>query len=128
MVRRLGELPVAADESARSSRDVARLAAERVVDVINLKIMKCGVAETLDMAMTARAHGLGLMIGGMVETRLAMTVSACLAAGLGGFAYVDLDTPWFMPEAPVRGGYRDAGPRLGLAHIEIGHGVAIEAR
>ena len=35
------------------------------------------------------ATGLGLMIGGNVESILAMTVSACFAAGQGGFSFVD---------------------------------------
>jgi L-Ala-D/L-Glu epimerase len=63
------------------------------------------------------------MIGGMVESTLAMTASASLAAGLGGFEFVDLDTPLFMRDAPTRGGFRQSGPELELAHISAGHGV-----
>ena len=58
--------------------------------------MKSGVAQALDMATCARALGMQLMIGGMVESEIAMTTSACLAAGLGGFAAVDLDTHLFL--------------------------------
>ena len=36
------------------------------------------------------------MIGGMMETSLAMTASAHLAAGLGCFDFIDLDTPFFI--------------------------------
>jgi hypothetical protein len=67
------------------------------------------------------------MIGGMVETELAMTVSACLAAGQGGFGFVDLDTPFFMKRSGATGGMRSAGPpragHLTVSHIEGGHGV-----
>jgi L-alanine-DL-glutamate epimerase-like enolase superfamily enzyme len=122
-VRERGGVKVAADESACSAADVARLGSERAVDVVNLKIMKCGVAETLDMAATARAHGISLMIGGMVETRLAMSVSACLAAGLGGFAFVDLDTPLFIAEDPFVGGFEQQNARITVSGIELGHGV-----
>jgi cytochrome c-type biogenesis protein CcmE len=38
------------------------------VSVVNVKIMKSGIVEAWDMIATARAHGLGLMVGGMVET------------------------------------------------------------
>lgn len=122
---REGGLQVAADESAQSARDVAALARARAVDVINLKITKCGVAEALDMALAARAHGLELMIGGMVESKLAMGVSASLACGLGGFRYVDLDTPMFLAEEPTRGGWLQDGATLSLEDVEHGHGVDV---
>jgi L-alanine-DL-glutamate epimerase-like enolase superfamily enzyme len=124
-VREQTALSVAADESAQSASDVARIAASRAADVINIKIMKSGICEALDMIATARAHGLGLMIGGMVESKLAMTVSACLAAGNGGFQFSDLDTPLFMRNAPFEGGWEQAGPKLRVDRIERGHGVSL---
>jgi L-Ala-D/L-Glu epimerase len=116
---------ICADESARSAKDVLRLVQEGAANAINLKVMKCGVAETLLMWSIARAAGLGLMIGGMVESLLAMTFSAHLAAGLGGFSDVDLDTPLFIPEHPFQGGFRQEGGRLEVGHIEAGHGVGL---
>src|SRR6185436_74195 len=100
-----------------------RIAQEHAAQIVNIKLMKCGVAEALDIAAVARAAGLGLMIGGMVESVLAMTVSACFAAGLGGFSFVDLDTPLFMAASHFDGGMVYAGGRLELAHIQAGHGV-----
>ena len=126
-VGRNGHVPVAADESARSGGDVARLAAARVVSVVNIKITKSGIVEAWDMIATARAHGLGLMVGGMVETELAMSASACLAAGIGGFRFVDLDTPLFMAYRPLEGGFHQAGPHLRLNEIKLGHGVRYSA-
>jgi L-alanine-DL-glutamate epimerase-like enolase superfamily enzyme len=129
-VRRRTRVPVAADESARSAADVAMLAAHRAADVVNVKMMKCGLVEACDMIAAARSFHLGLMIGGMVETPLAMTVSACLAAGHGGFAFVDLDTPLFMKNLPTRGGPYDretAGPTLDVSGIRAGHGVTARA-
>jgi L-alanine-DL-glutamate epimerase-like enolase superfamily enzyme len=122
-VRQTAQVAVAADESARSAQDVGRLIVAGACDVINVKIMKCGIAEALDMVATARAHGLGLMIGGMVESKLAMTVSACLAAGQGGFSFVDLDTPLFMRNSPLGGGFEQDGARIRVDGIELGHGV-----
>jgi len=119
---------LAADESARSPADVAVLAAHRAADVINVKISKCSVVDAADMIAAARAFQLGLMIGGMVETPLAMTVSACLAAGYGGFEFVDLDTPLFMKDLPTRGGFRQKGPHLDLSHIVSGHGIEVTRR
>jgi L-alanine-DL-glutamate epimerase-like enolase superfamily enzyme len=126
-VREQGAVLVAADESAASAGDVLELVAARAVDVINIKIMKCGIVEAMAMIAIARAAGLGLMIGGMVESKLAMTVSACLAAGSGGFGHVDLDTPWFMKNAPTEGGWLEHGATLRVDQISSGHGVSVNA-
>jgi L-alanine-DL-glutamate epimerase-like enolase superfamily enzyme len=122
-VREQGRVPVAADESAKNARSVAVLARERAADVVNVKITKSGVAEALDMVAAARSAGLATMIGGMVETKLCMTASACLAAGLGGFAFVDLDTPLFLKDSPLSGGYEQRGGVLRLDGVPAGHGV-----
>ena len=90
---------------------------------MNIKLMKAGVAEALDLVTAARECGLGLMIGGNVESILAMTVSACFACGLGGFKYADLDTPLFLATNPFDGGYALDGGRISVAHITAGHGV-----
>ncbi len=121
LVREAG-VPVAADESCRSSEDAAGIARDRLAHVINIKLAKCGVAQALEIIAIARAAGLGLMIGGMVETRLAMGFSAHLAAGTGAFRWIDLDTPMLLAEDPVRHGYTVDGPRYQLGHITAGHG------
>lgn len=115
---------VAADESVATAADARRVVAERAAQVINIKLMKAGIAEALDIAAVARAANLDLMIGGNVESILAMTFSACFAAGLGGFRFADLDTPLFLAENPFDGGYRLDGGRLSVAHLIAGHGVS----
>lgn len=122
-VRDDGRVKVAADESARSAADVADIGREGAADAVNIKITKCGVVEALDMIATARAMGLTLMIGGMVESQLAMSVSSSLAAGSGGFAFVDLDTPLFMRGAPLSGGAVWRGARISVETAVPGHGV-----
>jgi L-alanine-DL-glutamate epimerase-like enolase superfamily enzyme len=122
-VTREGGLPVAADESVTTAQDALHIAQERAATHINIKLMKAGVVEALAIAQIAKAAGIGLMIGGMVETLLAMNMSAHFAAGLGGFQFVDLDTPMFMAEQPFIGGWRQAGGTLRLDHLAAGHGV-----
>lgn len=124
-VEQRGGVPVCADESIRSAADLRRLVRQGGPSAINIKTAKLGFVRAWDVAQTARALGFRLMIGGMVETELAMSASACLAAGLGGFDFVDLDTPLFMRERPLRGGYVQAGSRLDLSAIELGHGVRL---
>ena len=121
---RAAGIPVAADEDARSLADVRLLHAERAADVVNFKLTKSGVTQTLAMIDECRRLGLGLMMGGMVETRLAMTFSACIAGGVGGFLELDLDTPLFMKDDRLEGGFAQRGPELELSGIRAGHGVS----
>ncbi len=114
---------VAADESVTTAADAERIVEERAAQVINIKLMKGGVAAALDIAAVAKRAGLGLMIGGNVEAILAMTTSACFAAGQGGFRFADLDTPWFLATNPFEGGFVATGGLLSVAHITAGHGV-----
>lgn len=116
-------VPVAADESVTCAADALRVFQKQAAQVVNIKLMKCGIVEALDIAALCRATNLQLMIGGMVESILAMTTSACFAAGLGGFRYIDLDTPLFLAHNPFSGGFQQTGGLLDLAHITAGHGV-----
>jgi L-alanine-DL-glutamate epimerase-like enolase superfamily enzyme len=116
-------VPVCADESARSSADVLRLVREGGAHAINLKLMKSGVVESLSMWTLARACGLELMMGGMVESTLAMSSAAHFAAGLGGFSWADLDTHLFIREHPFRGGLRMQDGRVDVGQVVSGHGV-----
>ncbi len=115
-------VPVAADESCRTPEDALRIVREGLADVLNIKLAKCGVVGALEIAAIAREAGLGLMIGGMVETRLAMGLGAHFAAGHGTFDWIDLDTPLLLAEDPVEGGYTVEGPRYVLSGVEAGHG------
>ncbi|CAK9159600.1 unnamed protein product [Ilex paraguariensis] len=112
---------VAADESCRSLADVKKIVKGNLADVINIKLAKVGVLGALEIIEVARASGLGLMIGGMVETRLAMGFAGNLAAGLGCFKFIDLDTPLLLSEDPVLEGYEVSGPVYKFTNAR-GHG------
>lgn len=105
-------VPIAADESVFSLADARRVIAAGAADCINLKITKSGLAETIEIARAARAAGLSLMIGGMMETRLAMSFSFALVLALGWIDHLDLDTPLLLAEDPLQGGYGYRGPTL----------------
>ena len=111
-IRRETGVPVAADESVRSLEDARRVVDQGAADYINIKIMKTGVLEAAAIATFALQSGLRLMIGGMVETRIAMGCSFSLVLGLKGFEILDLDTPLLLAADPVQGGFRYHGPRL----------------
>jgi L-alanine-DL-glutamate epimerase-like enolase superfamily enzyme len=118
---------VAADEAVSTRADAELVVATGAAQVINIKLMKAGIAAAMEIVEVAKAAGLGLMIGGNVESILAMSTSAALAAGTGGFRYADLDTPWFLAENPFVGGFVTEGGRISLGHIAAGHGVSLPA-
>jgi L-alanine-DL-glutamate epimerase-like enolase superfamily enzyme len=127
-IRKKTGLTIAIDESVTAAEDATRAHRLGAADAVNVKIMKSGIFEALAIAERARACGLGRMIGGMVETRLAMGTSACIAAGIGGFSFIDLDTPLFLAEDPFSGGYVQAGAVLDLRPIDVGHGLVPRSR
>jgi L-Ala-D/L-Glu epimerase len=64
-------IPVAADESVLALPDIEPLVGR--FDIVNIKLDKCGgLTEGLAMAAEARRLGLGVMVGNMVGTSLAM--------------------------------------------------------
>ena len=74
-LRRRGVLPVVVDESCIVAADIPRLAG--AVDGINIKLAKCGsLREALRMIATARAHGMLVMVGCMIESSLGITAAA----------------------------------------------------
>jgi L-alanine-DL-glutamate epimerase-like enolase superfamily enzyme len=116
-------IPVAADESATNAASVARLIAMEAVNVINIKLQKCGIVEALDIAAICRAAHVPLMIGAMMESRLGTSASTHFVAGLGGFQYIDLDTPMLLAEDHFTGGYQQRGGVYDVSGIESGLGI-----
>jgi L-Ala-D/L-Glu epimerase len=86
-VRERAVLPIAADESCVTLEDVPRITGK--ADIANLKLMKCGgLREAMRMIHTARAHGLEVMLGCMIESN-ASIAAACHLAPLLDYADVD---------------------------------------
>ena len=89
-----GPIPLAADESALTLDDVAGLVGR--FQVLNIKLDKCGgLTEALMMAAEARRLGLGVMVGNMTGTSLAMAPAFILGQLCD---HVDLDGPVFLAE------------------------------
>jgi L-Ala-D/L-Glu epimerase / N-acetyl-D-glutamate racemase len=91
------DLPVVVDESCLVAADIPRLVGR--VDGVNIKLAKCGsLREALRMIATARAHGMLVMVGCMIETSLGITAAAHVtplvdAADLDGAA-LTVDDPF----------------------------------
>jgi L-alanine-DL-glutamate epimerase-like enolase superfamily enzyme len=123
-IRRETGIPVAADESVRSLDDARKVVEQSAADYINIKIMKTGVLEAADIAAFSLRSGLKLMIGGMLESRIAMGCSFSLVLGMKGFDVLDLDTPLLLSTDPIQGGYRYDGPTL-QPWTEAGLGMSV---
>jgi L-alanine-DL-glutamate epimerase-like enolase superfamily enzyme len=93
------KIPIFADETAKNSHDVAKLAG--AVDGVVVKTMKSeGIRETLRMIHTARAHDMQIMLSCMVESSVGVTAAAHLAPLCD---YADLDGPLLIKNDPYVG-------------------------
>lgn len=104
-VRTRSKLPIIADESCLVSTDVPRLAG--AVDGINLKLAKCGsLREALRIVHTARAFGMTVMAGCMIESSLGISAIAQLAPLLD---HADLDGAALLADDPYTGATIERG-------------------
>jgi L-alanine-DL-glutamate epimerase-like enolase superfamily enzyme len=91
-------------------------------DGINIKLMKCGgLGEALRMIHVARAHGLKIMLGCMIETSIGITAAAHIAPLVD---HADLDGNLLITNDP----YRGAEVRDGKLVLPSGPGLGVEER
>jgi len=89
-----GAIPLCADESCLDTREFEQ--SSRRYQMINIKLDKTGgLTEALDLAALARARNIGLMVGNMMGTSLAMAPGYVIAQ-LCRFA--DLDGALFLKQ------------------------------
>ncbi len=92
-------IPIAADESVQGLSDVAGLVGR--FNIVNIKLDKCGgLTEGLAMAREARRLGLGVMVGNMMGSSLAMAPAYLVGQHCD---IVDLDGPTFLDRDRVPG-------------------------
>ncbi|AQX54352.1 dipeptide epimerase [Priestia flexa] len=88
---------IMADESLFSVKDALKLVAGRYVDLLNIKLMKCGgINEAWKIASIAEANGVGCMIGSMMEPCFSVGAAAHFAAAHPNVHYFDLDAPLWL--------------------------------
>ena len=95
----VSSLPIIADESARTAKDVLRL--NGCVHGINIKLSKCGgLCEAWKMIHLARTQGMKVMLGCFIETSLGITAAAHLSPLVD---YADLDGHLLIVNDPFSG-------------------------
>jgi len=108
-LKMLCPVPLAADESVRSAGDALRVLMTDAADVLNVKIAKTGLQESLDIIALAKAAGKRLMIGCMQETARGLSASVHLACGTGAFDFVDLDSDRLLGPGQPQGDFQREG-------------------
>jgi L-Ala-D/L-Glu epimerase len=96
-------LPLVADESAKTISDIDRLADIGAADFINVKVMKFGGLIGSERAIArARTHGLGVLVGSMMEHPESVAAAVRLAAAQSETVH-DLDAGWWaLDTGPLR--------------------------
>jgi L-Ala-D/L-Glu epimerase len=97
--------PVMADESVYGVRDLVEVIRRRAADLVNVKLAKCGgISVGRTLLELARSHGMGAIVGSMMETHIGVGAAASLVAASGTSMVCDLDAAWWAARSPVVGG------------------------
>jgi L-alanine-DL-glutamate epimerase-like enolase superfamily enzyme len=106
-------LPLIADDSAFTARDLARELALDTFDVLNIKTPRTGYTESRQMLAMARAAGKGVMVGSQAGSGLG-TARAAIFAALEGIDhpselsfFLKLKEDIVASPLPIRDGYID---------------------
>lgn len=118
-------VPIMADESVYDHHDAERLCRTDSCDYINIKFSKSsGIAESLKIQAVAQEFGIPCMIGGMLESRLALAAKTHFAYAAPNVKFFDLDTCMVGHlEDPIIGGIQYDGYSI---KITEGPGIAAD--
>lgn len=104
-LRERAGIPIVADEAVKTAADIPKLAT--AYDGINIKLMKSGgIQEAMRMIAMAKALGLKIMLGCMIESSVAISAAAHLAPYVD---WADLDGNLLIKNDPFSGVKIDKG-------------------
>ncbi len=98
-IRERSEIPIVTDEDSLTANDLPRLIG--CVDGVNVKLAKTGgIRGAIAMIHTARALGMKIMLGCMVESAIAATAAAHVSPLVD---WADVDGPFLTKDDPFTG-------------------------
>ena len=98
----LGLAPIMADESLFSMSDLEEIIEKKACTWVNVKILKSGgLAPARAIADVARASGLNVSIGSMMEGAGGVYAAALLAAAIAPDVTHDLDAAWWHRQGSI---------------------------
>jgi len=110
-LRKLSPVKIMADESVFDHHDAQRLLAAQACDYVNIKFAKSGgILEAAKIDAVCAEQNIPCMMGGMLESRVALTAFAHFALAHDNVRFHDMDTCMLGHTAdPVTGGVRYNG-------------------
>jgi L-alanine-DL-glutamate epimerase-like enolase superfamily enzyme len=110
-LRRQVPVKIMADESVFTHHDARHLVNANACDYVNIKFAKSGgILEATAINAFCEQHGIPCMMGGMLETRVAVTAFAHFALAHDNIIFHDMDTCLLGHKVdPVRGGVEYKG-------------------
>ena len=110
-LRKISPVKIMADESVFNHHDAQRLILAEACDSVNIKFSKSGgIAEALKINRVCEENNIPCMMGGMLESRLALTAFAHFALSQNNVIYYDMDTCLLGHQLdPVVGGVKYNG-------------------
>ena len=109
-------IPIMADESVFTHHDARKLIANQACHLINIKFSKSGgIHEAIKIQAIAGENNMACMMGGMLESRLALSAKMHFAMAHDNVKYYDMDTCLLGHLAdPIIGGVQFNGMHLSI--------------
>ena len=109
-------IPIMADESVFTHHDARKLIANKACHLINIKFSKSGgIHEAIKIHDIAMEHNIACMMGGMLESRLALSAKMHFVMAKNNIKYYDMDTCLLGHlEDPIIGGVQFNGMHLSI--------------
>jgi L-alanine-DL-glutamate epimerase-like enolase superfamily enzyme len=121
----ISPIPIMADESVFTHHDAERLIRNKACTYINIKFAKSGgILEATKINQIAEANGIACMLGGMLESRVALSAKMHFALAHKNIQFFDLDTCLVGHKIdPVIGGLSYKGMKLSITDT---HGIGAD--
>lgn len=124
-LRQISPIKIMADETVYDHHDAERIIKAGGCDYVNIKFSKSGgINEAIKINKVCAANGIQCMMGGMLESRVALTAFAHFASATSNIIFYDMDTCMLGHKVdPVKGGLKFNGFNVQLPNA---HGIGAD--